>query len=198
MNSFKMFATTMITVHGITFLKTLIISNSSEAFFISISIALSITSNIQKFILSYYWTIQKNVWSRAKELKIGRSYLLSLLKNILLSVIFIYSGIFVISQLNSTLYFSVDILIICGLITFHRIGYAGLKIFVYQALTINKIFNIQILSLGIILALYYTMMIIMKTDLIYFILVVFAVDIFINCICALWYSRSPKHKMGKL
>ena len=183
-SSLKLFASSVFLVYGMTALKTIMFTTYTEAQFVAASIALSVTANIQKVILTYYWVLQKHVFSGSIAYKLNIKYAINAALNVLAVILLTVLILRIIQNYNPSLTFGAEILFFCIIISFHRIIVSSYRLHVLQRLGVHKTFNYQTASL-IVNGFFIGLAIFGSYDLQYIIPVLLIIDLLITCILPL-------------
>ena len=140
-------------IHQSTIIRAIYLQTLPPEGFVALSVALSISSNTQKLALTYFWVIQKNIFSSLMTKTFVKKQILIIPISIFLVLTAIYSILFFISKINQDLNFDFTILIICFFLTMHRICSASFRGLLLRLLGIRHLLRKQILAVIIILPL---------------------------------------------
>ena len=121
------FISSLFIVHQATILRALSLQMLDDRNFVALSIALSIGANIQKLLLSYYWVIQKNIFSN----NISRVFIARQLKILPVLVVVGVSSLWValelLNRFNLEASFSTQIILCGSFLMIHRLASASVR-----------------------------------------------------------------------
>ena len=145
------FISSLFIVHQATILRILSLQMLDDREFVALSIALSIGANIQKLILSYYWVIQKNIFSSS----ISRVFMLRQLRMlpalIVVGVSVLWAALELLNRFNLEASFSIQIILCGSFLMIHRLASASVRGMTLSMYGVKAQFYRQLGSLLIIL-----------------------------------------------
>ena len=193
--SLKLLLSSIFLIYSILITKTLFLNFYAEDIFVAVSIGLSVVANIQKLLLSYYWSIQKHVFAGSSEYRPNLKFLLSTVINVLVSIALTIVTLKLLEVINSDVSFNNMVYVMCLVITAHRIFTAGYRLFVLKYIGIDLLLKFQILSLfvnGCVLVVCGSLL----NDYLLLIPLVFVADFLFTSLIP-WYHHNTSRRIGK-
>ena len=187
-SSGKLFVSSIVLVYGVAFIKTVLLNTFNAQQFISASIALAVTGNIQKILLTYYWSVQKHIFSNSATFQLNFKFAIVAIFNVCASILLTIIALSILEILNTDLDFEGNIYILCFLITSHRILCSAFRMFTLKYAGVNSLFKLQLLSLFLnsLIFVFYTLI---SDDILYIVPVLFIVDFLLTCVYPLRRSN---------
>ena len=172
----------------VAFIKTVLLNTFNAQQFISASIALAVTGNIQKILLTYYWSVQKHIFSNSATFQLNFKFAIVAILNVCASILLTIIALSILEILNTDLDFEGNIYILCFLITSHRILCSAFRMFTLKYAGVNSLFKLQLLSLFLnsLIFVFYTLI---SDDILYIVPVLFIVDFLLTCVYPLRRSN---------
>lgn len=174
-------------VHQSTVLRAAALELLPDKEFIALSIAVSIGSNIQKIILSYYWVIQKSIFAQ----RLSWPFIVRQLR---LMPVFISLGVFalifalqVLTFFDLEAEFGCDVIACSIILLVHRIASAGFRGMTLSMYGLRAQFERQLGSLFIIVPVVGGLFLVGAVDLVFLIAVVLGIEFF--CVYANPFMR---------
>jgi hypothetical protein len=141
----------LLIIHQSTLVRAFYIQTMTPSEFVALSVALSVATNIQKLAISYYWVIQKNIFSSLMHKSFIKQQIFILPILIFIVLALTYASLLVLHEINPSLDFSLTIIYLCLVITIYRLSSSSFRGLILRILGIKYILKKQLTAIFIFL-----------------------------------------------